>query len=105
PAGGSSTASRSTATAGSAIASAASEVIKKGCVQAAEILEAPLIDIEYADGHFYVTGTDRCVPLFELAERAAPKGSAETLDTVATTDTTQTFPNGCHIAEVEIDPE
>jgi carbon-monoxide dehydrogenase large subunit len=109
PSGGSSTASRSTITAGSAVASAAATVISKGCTQAAEMLEAPVGDIKYSGGYFCITGTDRRVSLFKVAERAAAlaeeMGSNETLDTTATTETGQTFPNGCHIAEVEIDPE
>jgi aerobic carbon-monoxide dehydrogenase large subunit len=106
---GSSTASRSTMTAGSAIVSAARAVIDKGYVHAAEMLEAPAGDVEYSGGHFRISGTDRRVSLFEVAARARVSGngstSNDTLDTVATTETSQTFPNGCHIAEIEIDPE
>ena len=56
-----------------------------------------------------VVGTDRRMSLFEVAARAAEmkkRGAiAEDLDTKTTTETPQTFPNGCHIAEVEIDPD
>jgi carbon-monoxide dehydrogenase large subunit len=56
-----------------------------------------------------VVGTDRRISLFELASRAAEmkqRGEiAESLDTKTSADTPQTFPNGCHVAEVEIDPD
>ena len=66
-------------------------------------LEAAEADVIYQNGNFFVVGTDRRVSLFEVAARAVASG--DTLDTKATVDTPQTFPNGCHIAEVEIDPE
>ena len=107
--GGSSTASRSTITAGAAIVSAVETVIAKGSKKAADLLEASYSDVEYADGNFFIKGTDRKVSLFVVAEHtatsAAESGSAEALDTVVTTEAPQTFPNGCHVAEVEIDPE
>jgi carbon-monoxide dehydrogenase large subunit len=67
------------------------------------MLEAAEADIAYRNGHFEVVGTDRRVSLFAVAERAKLVGDA--LDTKATVDTPQTFPNGCHVAEVEIDPD
>jgi aerobic carbon-monoxide dehydrogenase large subunit len=102
-------ASRSTVTAGTAIVRAAETVIRKGQKLAADALEAAEADIVYRDGAFMVTGTDRCVGLFDLATRAKDRKRrgeiAEDLDTRLTVNTPQTFPNGCHIAEVEIDPE
>jgi carbon-monoxide dehydrogenase large subunit len=84
-------------------------MIVKGKRIAAGLLEAAEGDISYADGAFEVAGTDRRISLFELAEAAAAMQAhgeiAESLDTRATTDTPQSFPNGCHIAEVEIDPD
>jgi len=72
------------------------------------VLEAAESDIEYRDGRFSVVGTDRAVSLFDLASRAKEmkqRGEiAEDLDTKQTAETPLTFPNGCHIAEVEIDP-
>jgi aerobic carbon-monoxide dehydrogenase large subunit len=107
--GGSSTASRSTITAGAAIVSAVETVIAKGCKTAADMLEASYSDVEYNDGSFSIKGTDRKVSLFVVAEQAAASaaesGSRETLDTAVTTEAPQTFPNGCHVAEVEVDPE
>jgi carbon-monoxide dehydrogenase large subunit len=72
------------------------------------VLEAGEQDIVYGDGAFAVTGTDRHVGLFELAREVAERHKrgeiSESLDTKQAVDTPQTFPNGCHIAEVEVDP-
>ena len=72
-------------------------------------LEAGESDIEYKNGAFNVVGTDRRISLFETAAKAAEmkkKGEiAESLDTKLQTETPLTFPNGCHVAEVEIDPQ
>ncbi len=100
--------SRSAMTAGHAIVLAADTLIAKGKKAAAHIFEANETEIAYRDGAFEVRGTNRRVPLFELAEHArelAAKGVVESLDTRVTAETPQTFPNGCHVAEVEIDPE
>ncbi len=99
----SSVASRSTITVGSAIVRTVAAVIEKGCRYAALLLEAAEADIEYRAGLFEVAGTDRRLSLFEVADRARAAGAP--LDTNLVTETPQTFPNGCHIAEVEIDPE
>ncbi|HEY2134396.1 MAG TPA: xanthine dehydrogenase family protein molybdopterin-binding subunit [Xanthobacteraceae bacterium] len=105
---GASVGSRSTMTAGAALVRAVDVLIEKGKKIAAHVLEASEQDIVYGDGAFVVTGTDRQVGLFELAREAAVRAKrgdiAESLDTRQTVDTPQTFPNGCHIAEVEIDP-
>jgi carbon-monoxide dehydrogenase large subunit len=104
-----SVASRSAMTAGSAIVHTVDVMLAKGRRIAATVLEAAEMDIEYRDGRFEVAGTDRRIPLFALAQRAkelAARGVIpEALDTKATVDVPQTFPNGCHIAEVEIDPQ
>ena len=84
-------------------------MVEKGRLLAAQLLEADDKDIAYRRGLFEVVGTDRTIGLFELAAKAAEmKDSgeiAESLDTKRDVDTPQTFPNGCHIAEVEIEPE
>ncbi len=84
-------------------------MLAKGRKVAATMLEASEGDIHYANGQFSVVGTDRKVSLFEAAARArelVQQGQlAETLDTKEKADTPLTFPNGVHIAEVEIDPE
>jgi carbon-monoxide dehydrogenase large subunit len=102
-------ASRSTVTAGTAIVRAAETVICKGKKVASDALEAAEADLVYEAGSFAVAGTDRRVGLFDVAARAKDRRQsgeiAEDLDTKLTANTPQTFPNGCHIAEVEIDPE
>jgi len=86
--------SRFLAIAGVAAGGAADEVIKKGREEAARRLEAAAADIEYRDGEFRIAGTDRKLSLFEL-------GSLEATHTRAPEH--YTYPNGCHICEVEID--
>jgi carbon-monoxide dehydrogenase large subunit len=94
--------SRSLFTAGSAIDAAAKEAVAKGRELAAEALEAASADIEYAEGEFRVAGTDRAIGLFELAARQPQRR-------IFVDSTTKvggpSWPNGCHVCEVEIDPE
>ena len=101
--GGGTVASRGTMTSGAATVRAVELVIEKGRRQAAQQLEAAEADIEYRNGIFRIAGTDRRLSLFEVAEKAAASG--EPIDAKSRTETPQSFPNGCHIAEVEIDPE
>ena len=106
-----SVASRSMALASGAISLTADTVIEKGKKLAGHVLEAAEADIEYADGTFSVAGTDRMVGIFELAEKAKtmsdlPEGVPDSLDSEEDfTSPEQTYPNGCHICEVEIEPE
>ena len=93
-------ASRSTMMVGGAMARAAEEAIAKGRAQAAEMLEAAATDIEYAAGQFRVAGTDRGIDWQDIVR------AGRRLDTVATFSAPEmSFPNGCHVCEVEIDPE
>jgi aerobic carbon-monoxide dehydrogenase large subunit len=96
-------------TAGASIIKCINLIIEKGKRIAAIVLEAAEGDIVYERGAFEVVGTDRRISLFELAARAAElkkRGTIEEdLDTKATTETPLSFPNGVHIAEIEIDPE
>lgn len=78
-------------------------MLAKGKKVASAALEAAESDIQYRNGAFEVVGTDRRISLFETAKRA--KAMGENLDTKDKSDTPLTFPNGCHIAEVEIDPD
>jgi carbon-monoxide dehydrogenase large subunit len=96
-------ASRGTMTSGAATLKAVELVIEKGRRVAARLLEAAEADIDYGNGAFRIVGTDRSVTLFEVAEKAP--GLGETLDTKARAEVPQSFPNGCHICEIEIDPE
>lgn len=110
PAGTPSVASRSIMMAGSATVIACDQAIEKGRRGAAHALEADSKDIEFSNGTFRVVGTDRAVSILDLADRmrgpGAPEDLAGGLDTVAKFVSPQmSFPNGCHICEVEIDPE
>ncbi|MBI3704924.1 MAG: xanthine dehydrogenase family protein [Rhizobiales bacterium] len=102
-------ASRSAMMTGGAIAVTTDRVIEKGKKVAAMLLQAGEAEIDYRDGKFIVRGTAREVPLFEVAARAAELARqgviAESLDSQVTVKLPPSFPNGCHVAEVEIDPD
>jgi len=87
---------------GSAMHWAAQEIVKNGMSLAAEHLESAVQDIEFEAGDYRIKGTDRKVRIDELA-RTYP-GKLD-LDFTGRPKVGATFPNGCHIAEVEIDPE
>ncbi|HZP69887.1 MAG TPA: xanthine dehydrogenase family protein molybdopterin-binding subunit [Pseudolabrys sp.] len=95
--------SRSAMCAGNAIVRTADVMLAKGKKIASALLEASEADIQYRNGSFEVVGTDRKISLFEAARRAKEIG--ESLDTKEKAETPLTFPNGCHVAEVEIDPD
>jgi carbon-monoxide dehydrogenase large subunit len=101
--------SRSAQAVGHALVEAVDAVIRKGKAAAAAALEAAEADIVYRGGAFEVAGTDRRIGLFELAERTkalvAEGRLSETLGSNVVAETPTSFPNGCHIAEVEIDPD
>src|SRR5262245_3886887 len=107
-AGYASVGSRSAMTVSHALIKTVEAMLTKGKAIAATALEAAESDIEYRAGRFSVVGTDRAISLFDLAGRAKEmkkRGEiAEDLDTKTNAETPLTFPNGCHIAEVEIDP-
>lgn len=90
---------------------AAGDLIEKGKRIAAEVLEAAVEDIEFAEGAFAIAGTDRAASLADIARAAAdpanlPQGDEPGLTGEGTHGTTiYTFPNGCHVCEVEVDPE
>ena len=94
--------SRSLFTGGSSVQVASQRTVEKAKTLAAEELEVGERDIEYREGVFQVVGTDRQVGLFDLAARQP--------DTDIYVDSTSTvggptWPNGCHICEVEIEPQ
>jgi len=92
---------------GSALVKAIDDLIAKGRELASEELEAAVSDIEFSDGAFRIAGTDRSIRLGDLA-RAVDAGSAGRKllsGSGAFAPGRPTFPNGCHICEVEIDPE
>ena len=94
--------SRSLFVGGSAVRVAAERTVAKAQGLAATELEAAVGDLEYADGVFAIAGTDRRIGLFELARRQ-PAHRIALVSTSSVADAT--WPNGCHICEVEIDPE
>ncbi len=110
-AGGGTGGSKSMMTSGKAIVEAGEKVIEKGREIAAHVLEAAAADIEFRAGRFTIAGTDRSVGLMELAEKLhagleLPAGVPRSLDVANISDgPPSAFPNGCHIAEVEVDPE
>ena len=104
PLGGGHGSSRATYMGGTAIWRASEEIVKKGTHIAGEALEAAEADLRFADGCFEVAGTDRSLALPDVAALARDKGTP--LDTYhAWTRQWMTFPNGAHVAEVEIDRE
>ncbi|MGH6989926.1 MAG: xanthine dehydrogenase family protein molybdopterin-binding subunit, partial [Stellaceae bacterium] len=102
--------SRSMVSAGSALVRASEKVIFKGRKIAAHLMEAAEADITFAEGKFTVVGTDRSIDLKSVARAAfqparLPPGIEPGLYENATYQPTPTFPNSCHVAEIEIDPD
>jgi carbon-monoxide dehydrogenase large subunit len=92
--------SRSLLAVGGVIYLGAQELVKKGLALAAEALEAAQADIEFVQGSYRIKGTDRRVSLLDLVNQNPGK-----LDLAYANKFGSCFPNGCHIAEVEIEPE
>jgi carbon-monoxide dehydrogenase large subunit len=110
PTGGGTGGARSLYSEGQAILVTAASVIEKGKQAASEALEASVADIEFVDGRFSVAGTDRGMDILELAanqrSRASGGQDATQLDAAEVAQIEKhTYPNGCHMAEVEVDPE
>ncbi|MEE8332905.1 MAG: molybdopterin cofactor-binding domain-containing protein, partial [Alphaproteobacteria bacterium] len=103
--------SRSTTMSGSALVLVADKIINKARKLAAHMLEASAADIEFADGVFTIAGTDRTLGIHEVARAAfqlhqLPADLEPGLYETATyRSPAGNFPNGCHICEVEIDPD
>jgi aerobic carbon-monoxide dehydrogenase large subunit len=103
--------SRSLMNSGAYILAAADEVVERGRKIAGHVLEAATQDIEFVNGRFAIAGTDRTIGLLELAAKLRsgliiPDDLPQTLDAEQKgAGMPATFPNGCHICEVEIDPE
>lgn len=96
--------SRSMHGVGSALHVAGLEIIRKGMPIAADALEVGEPDVEWSDGVYRIKGTDRSITFSAVVKRAAAKGDLARLDTRAEHKSGSTYPNGCHIAEVEVDP-
>jgi carbon-monoxide dehydrogenase large subunit len=103
--------SRSMTIGGAALKLAADRIVEKGRPQAAHLLEAAESDVEFADGAFRVAGTDRRVTLPDVARAAYalagwPPDLEVGLEAAGTfSPAGSNYPNGCHICEVELDPD
>src|SRR3954470_20875650 len=107
--GGGTGGSKSALVASQAFLEAGDILIEQGKQIAAHVMEAAVVDIEFADGRFTIAGTDRGVTILELAEKLRkglklPPDIPQSLNVSHISDNPPfSFPNGCHIAEVEID--
>ena len=87
------------------------KLIEKGRLIAAHLLQAPADQVSFADGRFVVQGTERAIEIGKVADAARdaanlPEGLTPGLEGSATNSSDlYNFPNGCHVAEVEIDPD
>jgi carbon-monoxide dehydrogenase large subunit len=103
--------SRSMMMSGTAIVEASDKVIEQGRRIAGTALEAAAVDIEFNKGRFRIAGTDRSIGIMELADKARnglslPEDGPQSLDVKHVSEVIPSaFPNGCHVCEVEIDPE
>ena len=110
-AGGGTGGSKSMIVSGNAIVKASEKVVEAGRQIAAHVLEAAAADIDFRAGRFVIGGTDRSIGIMELAARIhagleLPPDLPQSLDVAEAYDgPPSAFPNGCHIAEVEVDPD
>jgi carbon-monoxide dehydrogenase large subunit len=109
--GGGTGGSRSGYASGTAAVESSDLVIEKGKQLAGHFLEAAVSDIEFKRGRFTIAGTDRSIGLLDIAERLrsgvkVPENVPQSLDVKHVTDQIPSaYPNGCHVAEVEVDPD
>jgi len=103
--------SRSMVAGGSALVLAADKIIEKGKLIAAQLMEVGAADVSFADCKFSVAGTDRSVTLKQVAMASfqparLPKGlSPGLMESSTYAPEKPTYPNGCHVCEVEVDPQ
>jgi len=103
--------SRSTTMSGGAIVAVSEKIVTKARKLAAHLLEASEGDVEFKDGRFTIVGTDRAMGIHDVAKSAfqldrLPAGMEPGLYETATYRARSgNFPNGCHVCEVEIDPD
>jgi carbon-monoxide dehydrogenase large subunit len=96
---------------GQAIVEASAKVVEQGKQIASHALEASAGDIEFKDGKFVVAGTDRAIDIMELAQKVRggltlPPDGPQSLDVKHVSDgAPAAYPNGCHVCEVEVDPD
>src|SRR3977135_2679627 len=112
-AGGGTGGSKSIMHSGTAIVEASAKVIDQGKQIASHVLEAAAADLEFAHGRVVIAGTDRAIGIMELADKLRsgglnlPEGVPSTLDIRHVSDGpgASTYPNGCHVCEVELDAD
>jgi len=110
-AGGGTGGSRSMMNSGQAIVEASAKVIEQGKQIASHALEASAGDIEFKDGRFVVAGTDRAIDIMQLASKvragmSLPPDGPQSLDVKHVSEgAPAAYPNGCHVCEVEVDPD
>ncbi len=100
-AGGGTGGSKSIMASGTAIVAASALCVEKGRQAAASELEAAVADIEFERGRFVIAGTDRSIGIMELAAARPGELDVETVDEFGNS----AFPNGVHVAEIEVDEE
>jgi carbon-monoxide dehydrogenase large subunit len=110
-AGGGTGGSRSMMNSGQAIVEAAAKVVEQGRQIASHALEASAGDIEFKNGKFVVAGTDQQIGIMELAQKvrtgmSLPTDGPQSLDVKHVSEgSPASYPNGCHVCEVEVDPD
>jgi carbon-monoxide dehydrogenase large subunit len=110
-AGGGTGGSKSLMASGAAIIEASAQVVEKGKLAASYILESAVADIEFDAGRFTIAGTDRGIGIMELAAKlreshSLPSEVPSTLDVQHVFDQApMAYPNGCHVCELEIEPD
>jgi carbon-monoxide dehydrogenase large subunit len=102
--------SRSIMASGLAIMETSALVVAKGKLAAAYLLEAAEGDVEFAEGRFTIAGTDRGIDIMDLARRMREEKMPDGVPASLSVDHVSqewpsAYPNGCHVAEVEIDPD
>jgi carbon-monoxide dehydrogenase large subunit len=103
-------ASRSAMLGGSALRAASDAIIEKAKPLAAHLMEVSPKDLAFEAGKFTVSGTDKSMPLIDVAKAffrpvGLPAQFGVGLDASGASSHPPTFPNGCHVCEVEVDPE
>ena len=103
--------SRALPVGGAAILGVSDKIEEKGKQVAAIVMETAAVDIEFADGQFKIAGTDRAMSIWEVAKAARDPATrpddmeAGLDDSFTRVPEASTFPNGCHICELEVDPD
>jgi carbon-monoxide dehydrogenase large subunit len=103
--------SRSVPVGGAAVLLAGRQIVEKGKKIAANAMEAATADIEFADGTFTVAGTDKSMTIMEVAKAAKDPANLDEGMEPGLDETHQrkpeaaTYPNGCHVVELEVDPD